>query len=110
MPITLCNVIYKIIANVLANRLKFVLPAVISETHSAFVPSWLIIDNVMGAYEHYMKRKRQRNSRTAALKLDMSKAYDRALRSGSDSTPIGWKKSWRVSNQFITTFFRKERN
>lgn len=78
-PIALCNVVYKIVAKVLANRLKGVLNKCISTSQSAFVPGRSILDNAIVAIEviHYMKAKAKGTQGDVALKLDISKAYDR---------------------------------
>lgn len=78
-PIALCNVLYKILAKVLANRLKVILPGIICENQSAFVSGRNITDNVLVAFEiiHHMKRKHSGGIGEVALKLDISKAYDR---------------------------------
>ncbi|KAA3468713.1 reverse transcriptase [Gossypium australe] len=78
-PISLCNVIYKIIPKVLVNRMSDILGDCINEAQGAFIPGKLISDNVLIACEvlHSLKMKKNGRRGNFALKLDMSKAYDR---------------------------------
>ncbi|KAA3469841.1 reverse transcriptase [Gossypium australe] len=78
-PISLCNVIYKIIAKVLVNRMSDILGDCINEAQGAFIPGRLISDNMLIAYEvlHSLKMKKNGRRGNFSLKLDMSKAYDR---------------------------------
>lgn len=78
-PISLCNVIYKIIAKVLVLRMSDMLGTCINESQGAFIPGRPISDNVLVAYEilHSSKMKKKGKKGHFALKLDMSKAYDR---------------------------------
>ena len=78
-PISLCNTTYKLISKVLANKLKLLLPSIISENQSAFIPGCLISDNVLIAFEfmHYLNHKNEGKESFMSIKLDMSKAFDR---------------------------------
>ena len=77
--ISLCNVLYKIFSKVVANRLKKVLPSIITEHQSTFTKDRLISDNIMVAFEtlHCLQRYNSGTHGYMAVKLDMSKAYDR---------------------------------
>lgn len=52
-PIILCNTIYKIIAKVLANRLKSVLHSITGEEQEAFLQGWLISNNILLGFEAF---------------------------------------------------------
>jgi hypothetical protein len=58
--ISLCDVLYKIVAKAITNRLRGCLDEIISEEESAFVPMRFITDNVLVAYKsvHSMKRSK----------------------------------------------------
>ncbi|GAU25843.1 hypothetical protein TSUD_31070 [Trifolium subterraneum] len=78
-PISLCNVLYKMISKVLANRLKCCLDKCVSQEQSAFVEGRSILDNALIATEviHALKRKTQGRRGELTLKIDITKAYDK---------------------------------
>lgn len=78
-PISLCNVIYKVVAKCLVNCLRPMLDALIFETQSAFIPGRMITDNAIIAFECFHKiqhSKRQHNTH-CAYEPNLAKAYDR---------------------------------
>ncbi|KAL9685093.1 hypothetical protein QQ045_022540 [Rhodiola kirilowii] len=56
-PISLCNVVMKIITKALANRLKEILPDIIGQNQSASIGGTLITNNILIAYEvsHFIR-------------------------------------------------------
>ena len=110
--INCCNVIYKIISKVLANKLKPFLGDVIFLNQSAFIPKRLITDNSLIAFEifHSMKHNSSSKNNSFARKLDMSKAYDRVewdflelgmLRMGFDRPVVNRVMSCIISVSFL---------
>ncbi|XP_026384870.1 uncharacterized protein LOC113280465 [Papaver somniferum] len=77
-PISLCNSSYKIISKITSKRLKKIMGKVIPPLQAAYVQGRQITDNIHLAQEivHSMKNKKEVN-KYLALKLDMSKAFDR---------------------------------
>ena len=96
--ISLCSVLYKIISKVIVNRLKPLLNSIVSEAQSAFIADRLITDNILIAFEslHYMKTLSSGKEGFMALKLDMSKAYDRVEWSFLEKIMLkmGFQDSW----------------
>ncbi|CAN6687217.1 unnamed protein product [Malus baccata var. baccata] len=78
-PISLCNYSYKVPSKVLANRLKVVLPNIISPSQNAFVANRQIHDNIGIAHEmfHFLKGRKAKTKYELGFKIDMQKAYDR---------------------------------
>ena len=75
-PISLVRGLYKLLAKVLANRLKKVVGKMVSSTQNAFVEGRQILDATLIANEvidSLLKRKES----GVLCKLDLEKAYDR---------------------------------
>ncbi|XP_074282600.1 uncharacterized protein LOC141607138 [Silene latifolia] len=98
-PISLCNVIYRLASKCMANRLKLVIPSIISESQQAFVPDRLMSDGCLIAHEimHYINKTKKGTNCYSVIKLDMHKAFDRVswnfLMSALDlfGFPISWR-------------------
>lgn len=62
-PISLCNIVMKVVKKSIANRMKGILPNIISEEQNVFAKGRLITDNALIAinYFHWMKNKNKGN-------------------------------------------------
>jgi hypothetical protein len=75
-PISCCNIIYKIISKILANRLQLVLPSIISINQAAYIKGRSISDNILLTQELLFGYERKTISPRCMLKLDIRKAFD----------------------------------
>jgi hypothetical protein len=96
-PISLVGCLYKILAKVLANRLRMVVGKVISETQMAFVKGRQILHGVLVANEG-VDEARKLKKELLLFKVDFKKAYDLVDWEYLDavmrkmSFPILWRK------------------
>jgi hypothetical protein len=74
-PISLVGSLYKVLAKLLANRLKNVIGSVISDTQSAFVKGRQILDGILVANEVVDEAKKLKKD-LLLFKVDFEKAYD----------------------------------
>lgn len=75
-PIACCNVVYKCVTKVLANRMQLVLPSIISPCQSAFVKGRSIMDNILLMQEIVKNYHKGGGSPRCSIKMDFMKAYD----------------------------------
>jgi hypothetical protein len=75
-PISLCNVVYKIITKIIAKSLKPILQEIISPEQGGFIEGRQILDGIIVSHEtiHSLQSNKKPGM---LLKLDLSKAYDR---------------------------------
>jgi Reverse transcriptase (RNA-dependent DNA polymerase) len=77
-PISVCNVLYKVISKILCNRLKPYISQLVGNNQNAFIPGRDIADNVILMREvvHFLRSSRFKHN-IFCLKCDLSKAFDR---------------------------------
>ncbi|XP_059631052.1 uncharacterized protein LOC132273949 [Cornus florida] len=75
IPIALCNLLYKVITKIMANRLSVVLSSLVGPEQSAFMKGRRIQDALILAHE-MVKDFKGPNHASMALKVDIKKAYD----------------------------------
>lgn len=86
-PISLCNFINKVFTKVLCNRLKPLLPSLISKEQSAFVHGREISDNTLLAQEMMHSMEKKVRGHNIIFKLDMMKAF-------TESPGTFWLNYW----------------
>ena len=107
-PISLVGSMYKIIAKLLANRLRLVISSVVFETQSAFVKNRQILDDILIANEVVVKARKLKKE-FLLFKVDFEKAYDSVDWGYLDSVmegmcfPFLWRKCIRECVGTATT-------
>lgn len=101
-PIALCNVFYKIIAKVLALRLKDIMPFIIGKSQTGFIKERISSENILLASELLQEFKKSTKHNLFCAKLDIKKAFDsvsryfllaRMLQKGFSPLFISWVKA-----------------
>ncbi|CAA0825525.1 Unknown protein [Striga hermonthica] len=76
-PISLLNVVYKLVTKVLTTKMKRLMPLLIGPTQVSFIPGRHITDNIVIAQEliHTMRTVKGKRG-YMVIKVDLEKAYD----------------------------------
>ncbi|XP_048605596.1 secreted RxLR effector protein 78-like [Brassica napus] len=75
-PISLCSTVYKVIARIIKNRLRRIIPDAVQLNQAGFVQGRLLCENVLLASELVTAFDKPADTTRGCLKVDLSKAYD----------------------------------
>nr|GEV14517.1 hypothetical protein [Tanacetum cinerariifolium] len=75
-PISCCNVLFKCISKIIANRIKHSLKKIVSYNRSAFILGRSITDNILLTQKLMHNYHLDRGTPRCAFKVDIQKAYD----------------------------------
>lgn len=77
-PLSLCNIVYKLVSKVIVSRLKGAWSSLISPYQASFISGRQALDNMVLRQEfvHSMRHTKARKG-SVIIKLDLEKAYDR---------------------------------
>ncbi|GKA07490.1 hypothetical protein Tco_0686714 [Tanacetum coccineum] len=75
-PISCCNVLFKCISKIIANRIKHSLKILITHNQSAFIPGHRITDNILLTQELMHNYHLNQGTPRCDFKVDIQKAYD----------------------------------
>lgn len=95
-PISLCNVVYKVISNMLANRLTVIFPHVINVHQSAFVPGRLMLSMTTIIFEPCGLGSANPNGRMACV-VGTQKNCPWRNHSKSDTELLWLSLHWRLT-------------
>ncbi|XP_058746012.1 uncharacterized protein LOC131618873 [Vicia villosa] len=86
-PISLCNVVMKMMLKTIANRIKKILPDIVDEEQSGFVSGRLITDNALVSMECFHWQKKKNIGKKGMMALKYAKKGN-----------FGKKDTWKVVN------------
>nr|GEW47497.1 hypothetical protein [Tanacetum cinerariifolium] len=75
-PVSCCNIIYKCISKIIANRIKRSLNSLVDDCQTAFILSRQISDNILLSHELMRNYHRKSGPFKVSFKIDIQKAYD----------------------------------
>ncbi|PKU87848.1 putative mitochondrial protein [Dendrobium catenatum] len=108
-PIAHCNVIYKIVSKIIANRLKPIMPSIVKNTQSGFIKTRISTDNIILAQE-ILSYAAKGKKNVFCAKFDIRKAFDTVSREfilarlhqkGFPAVFINWVKNCIIDVNFL---------